>query len=143
MTTAYKNIPIDFAAPHDPNNEYDVQEISIGLWEQLVGSVLPASVRVDPPEITHILIGSLRDGRLRVVEPIQVNLYRESESLVAEATDLNEFGFGNNQSEAIIDLQQTIAELYFSLRDHKDRLGPDLQRVWETLNRTVNLMNGT
>ena len=74
---------------------------------------------------TEILIGALRDGRLRVVEPIRVKFC------------LNEFGFGSNQSEAISDLQNAIAELYFSLSDDQHRLGPDLQKVWETVNLAI------
>ena len=88
----------------------------------------------DGPEITptprEFTLGSLRDGRLRVVEPIEVVQTAEDGKCVVETPELNEFGFGDNPSEAI-------AELYFTLNDEKDRLGPDLAAVWTTLSRKL------
>lgn|GEM_PF-2031460 len=90
-------------------------------------------VRVSPVLPDHILLGSLRDGRLRVQAPITVKLTKEDQRVIAEATELNEFGFGTNLSEALRDLQRSIVELYFTLEAEQDWLGPDLQRVWATL----------
>ena len=85
----------------------------------------------------EFLLGSLRDGRLRVVGPISVSRTAESGQIVLEAHELNEFGFGGNVSEAIADLQTAIAELYFTLDAEQDRLGPDLAAVRETLTRKI------
>ena len=82
-------------------------------------------------------LGSLRDGRLRVVESIEVAQMMEGGKYVVEATDLNEFGFGDNLSEAIADLQAAIAELYLTLEADQKRLGPDLAAVWGILSRKV------
>lgn len=90
-------------------------------------------IRVSPVLPGHILLGSLRDGRLRVQSPITVKLTKEDQHVIAEATELNEFGFGTNLSEALRDLQRAIIELYFTLETEQDRLGPDLQRIWVTL----------
>lgn len=90
-------------------------------------------VRVSPVVPDHILLGSLRDGRLRVQSPITVKLTKEDQHVIAEATELDEFGFGTNLSEALRDLQRAIVELYLTLEEGKDRLSPDLQRVWATL----------
>lgn len=85
----------------------------------------------------HIELGALRDGRLRVISPISVNLSTEENNVIAEAVEFNEFGFGKNSSEAIVDLQRAIAELYFTLEDEQDRLGLDLQRVWDRLQEKI------
>lgn len=85
----------------------------------------------------EFLLGSLRDGRLRVAEPISVSRTAESGQIVLEAHELNEFGFGGNVSEAIADLQTAIAELYFTLDAEQDRLGPALAAVRETLTRKI------
>ena len=81
--------------------------------------------------------GSLRDGRLRVVEPIEVVTMLEGGKHVVEAPELNEFGFGDNLSKALGDLQAAIAELYFTLEDEQERLGPDLSSVWVVLSQKV------
>lgn len=88
---------------------------------------LPASL----PETMSL--ATLRDGRLKVVSPIEVKFVQEGKQIAAEAAELSEFGFGENYSEAITDLQHAIVELYFSLKGEQDRLGPDLQRVWAIL----------
>lgn len=82
-------------------------------------------------------LGSLRDGRLRVSESIDVRQMIEGNQCVVEALELNEFGFGENLPEAIKDLQAAIAELYFTLEVNQSCLGPDLASVWSTLSRKV------
>ena len=71
------------------------------------------------------------------MQPIWVKFSKDGAGFIAEAIDLNEFGFGGNQSEAVVDLQHVIAELYFSLRDERNRLGPDLRRVWKKVHRAI------
>ncbi len=80
---------------------------------------------------------SLRDGRLRVMEAIGVMQTAEDGKCVVEATELNEFGFGDDLSEAVADLQAAIAELYFTLDAEQGRLGSDLAEVWATLSRKL------
>ena len=80
-----------------------------------------------------VMLGFLRDGRLRVRAAIEVAILEADGQIIAEAEELNEFGSGDNLTEAIIDLQHAIAELYFSLEEDKDRLGPGLEKVWAVL----------
>ena len=82
-------------------------------------------------------LGSLSDGRFRVVHPFDVGFLLDGDSLVAEAAEINEFGFGSTYSEAVRDLQATIVELYLTLRDDQANLGPDIQQVWDILNNKV------
>ena len=84
-----------------------------------------------------LALDSLLDGRLRVVEPISVVQMVEEGACIVEAKELNEFGFGDSFSEAIRDLQEAIAELYLTLEDEQERLGPDLASVWAVLSRKV------
>lgn len=85
----------------------------------------------------EFMLGALRDGRLRVIEPIAVKWTTEDGQCVAEASEINEFGFGANLTEAIADLQAAIAELHFTLEAEQERLGPDLQAVRATLARKI------
>ena len=91
-----------------------------------------------PPELpAKVSLESLNDARLRVKEPIAVAVFATEGFIVAEAEELFECGDGVNQAEAIADLQYAIADLYFTLEGDKDRLGPGLQKVWETLQSKV------
>lgn len=97
------------------------------------------NTRETSPFQDRFALGSLRDGRLRVVESVEAVRTTEEGKCVVEAPELNEFGFGDNLSEAITDLQAAIAELYFTLEAEQDRLGPDLAMVWATLSRKVQV----
>ncbi len=84
-----------------------------------------------------ILLGSLRDGRLRVYEPINVKFIVEGPHVIAECEEFNEFGFGENWPGALSDLQGAIAELYLTLESEEGRLGPDLEAVWASLQSKI------
>jgi hypothetical protein len=90
-----------------------------------------------PSSPDRFALGSLRDGRLRVVKPIDVVQMSMGGKFVVEAPELNEFGFGDGFSEAIADLQAAIAELYFTLETEQKRLGPDLAAVWSIISQKV------
>ena len=99
-----------------------------------VGSV----VEEPPMAPARFTLDSLRDGRLRVVEPIEVIPMVEGDKYVAEAPEINEFGFGDTLVGAVADLQAAIAELYFTLEAEQMRLGSDLASVWGILSRKVH-----
>ena len=85
----------------------------------------------------NVQLGFLRDGRLRVCTPFEVLLTEQEGQVVAEVEELNEFGIGDNQTEAVTELQYAIADLYFTLEEEQTRLGKDLQRVWEILQAKI------
>lgn len=84
-----------------------------------------------------MLLGALRDPRLRLLAPLTISLERENEDIVAYCEELEEFGFGTHLTEAIEDLQVTIAELYFTLKEENDRLGSNLIRIWDSLHQKI------
>ena len=101
----------------------EIEPIKPVLVEQTIPSVM--------------LLGTLSDGRLKVCSPITLKLSSEEDHIMAEAVDINEFGFGKNSSEALRDLQRTIVELYLTLKKEQDRLGDDLQNVWSNLQQKI------
>lgn len=86
----------------------------------------------------RLTLDSLHDRRLRVVEPIEVVPMVEGEQYVAEAPEMNEFGFGDNLVAAVADLQAAVVELYFTLETEQRRLGSALAAVWVTLSQKVH-----
>lgn len=116
------------AAPWD--DEVIIQSLADDLVDDLLGRSFTSQYFQVPKEM---LLGFVRDGRLRVLSPLQVKFTYEGKHTIAEAVELDEFGFGENVSEAITDLQRTITELYFTLENEQERLGVDLQRIWNVL----------
>jgi len=93
-----------------------------------------------PVTVPHqALLGFVRDGRLRVYSPIRVKFTQEGQHIIAEAVEFNEFGFGENVSEALTDVQHAIVELYFTLEKEQERLGGDLQNVWGKLQKMIHV----
>lgn len=101
-------------------------------------SELAIPVIVGVPFPAEMRLGALRDGRLRVVQPFRVRFSSEGPQVIAEAPEVEEFGFGSNPSEALTDLQRALAALYLSLDEEEQRLGPDLARVWHILQRKIS-----
>ncbi len=87
----------------------------------------------EQPRPTSVLVGSLNDRSFRVAKAIPVNIEDSSGAVIASWSEIDEFGTGASMTSAIADLGRTVAELYRSLDDDKDRLGPDLERVWHLL----------
>jgi hypothetical protein len=87
---------------------------------------------------TDILLGSLGDARLRVQKPIRMRFTTDMGQVVAEADEIDEFGFGADIVSARLDLQRAIVELYFSLEHDQARLGADLRRVWDVLRGAIS-----
>jgi len=128
MVTEIKQLP----PTTQPDNE--VGAYSAGIPTEYVDLDLDLELAI--PE--EVLLGSLRDGRLKVHSPIKVRLTTEGVHTIAEATEISEFGFGGNISEAIADLQRTIAELYLTLEEEQKHLGKDLKGVWTVLQKKIH-----
>ena len=80
---------------------------------------------------------SLRHPLLRLRNPIAVSLVYDGTQSIAAAYDLDVFGYGETDGEALDDLRCVINDLYFTLKNNSNALGPLPQRVWEYLSETV------
>ena len=121
--------------------ETDDEAWTYDMLRLLPGDVVPMDrfgvTTLGPALPLDFTLGALLDGRLRIRSSIAVTMKREADDFIAEAEELNEFGFGKSYSEAIEDLQRAIAELYFTLQAEGERLGPDLSAVWSTLKHKI------
>lgn len=119
--------------PYDPST----------LEPDLPEDVVDVSITIDTTEeisdgTDEFLLGTLGHRRLRVHLPFAVKLDTENEDYIAEVEVISEFGFGKSISEAVADLQRAIVDLYFTLEEDQNRLGPDLDSVWRTLQEMVS-----
>jgi hypothetical protein len=80
-----------------------------------------------------LLLYSLRHPRLRLRNPIAVSLEDDGAQVIAFAYDLDLFGYGETEGEALDDLRHTIVDLYLTLRENVKTLGTLPERVWEYL----------
>ena len=83
--------------------------------------------------IRRTLLGVVRDPRLRVKRGIPVRIERKGKNVTAYCPDLEEFGSGPNLSASLEDLAGTLSELYLSLEEQHDNLGPHMALIQQRL----------
>ena len=74
-----------------------------------------------------LFIHSLHDSRLQLNVSLPITLEDDGYQLIAYAPDLDIYGWGETEYEAIEDLRQSVVDLYFDLKAEK--LGGDLQKI--------------
>ena len=82
-------------------------------------------------------ISTLLDDRLILRMPIEVEIEKENETYIAKCDVFEEFGYGDDPMTSVIDLQQTLAELYWTLKEEQNRLGPYLTQIWNRLQEVI------
>ena len=93
----------------------------------------PGAIVVEPSTPPVIVLGAIPSPDLRLRKPIRLEVQREEGEVGVWSEDLEEFGYGSYLTAAIEDFQQTIIELYHTLEDEQDRLGPGMVELWNRL----------
>ncbi len=77
--------------------------------------------------------------KLILKQPIFVSLSYspEGEIWVVDCPELNLYGEGKDEQQAVEDFKIVIEEFYFSLKKDKEKLGPDLKKKWDILQRVI------
>jgi hypothetical protein len=83
------------------------------------------------------VLQDLREARLRLIAPIYVTLEEQDGVVVASNADLDLFGYGDTEAEALQDLREVISETYFDLKREQGNLSPHLQAIWDYLDRVM------
>lgn len=90
------------------------------------------------PAEDSVAIGSLIDLRLRMNRPISLRIQRNQDQFTAVHDELDELGYGADPISAVQDFRQTLAELYWTLKEQQHRLGPDLARTWSLISDVIH-----
>ncbi len=80
-----------------------------------------------------ILLGSLPDPVLFLREPITLDVEKEDGSFAVSSSEIDEFGVGEYLMDAVEDFQQSLVELYLTLRENQNSLGPAMMALWARL----------
>jgi hypothetical protein len=84
-----------------------------------------------------LLLYSLHHPVLFLQAPIAVSLEYDCDQVIAYAHDLDVFGYGETESEALNDLRRTICDLYYELQEHQDALEGEAKAIWEYLSQII------
>ncbi len=88
---------------------------------------------------SHVVaIQNFNSDKLELKSPLVVTIESTSQGgFVFWSEDLNTWGEGESEEEAKKDFLLSLEELYFGLKQDKDKLGPALERVWIFLQRML------
>jgi hypothetical protein len=106
-----------------------------GLKELLLSDILPQIERHFQKK--SILIYSLHSPSLKLKEPLAVHLEYDKKEVIVFCYDLDIFGYGETETEALKDLRKTITDLYYELKENKDNLGILPKQVWNYLSSII------
>lgn len=86
-----------------------------------------------------IPIQFLESEKLELKQPIVVSLcyYPKDENYLVDCIELNIYGEGRDEYEAIEDFKIVLEENYFLLKKDKDNLGPTLEKEWRRFDLTL------
>jgi hypothetical protein len=85
------------------------------------------------PQPDVIKFAAIRDPRLRLVKAIPLDVSRDESHFVVSWSETDEFGTGDTLSGALDDFAGSLRELYHELFSADVHLGPDLEKVKQTL----------
>jgi hypothetical protein len=84
-----------------------------------------------------LLLYSLHHPRLFLKAPIAVSLEYDADQVTAYAHDLEVFGYGETEIEALSDLRRTVCDLYFELAEHHKSLEGEARSIWKYLSQII------
>lgn len=90
-------------------------------------------------EQQRISIQFLESEKLQLKQPLSVSCVYSPQSniYIVDHFELNIYGEGRDEKEAVSDFKLSLEETYFDLKKDKDKLGPSLQREWQLLSKIV------
>lgn len=84
-----------------------------------------------------IPIQSLRSAKLQLKSPLYLVSEYEDDVFVVFSDDLNLYGYGNTELNAIRDICKEIEYLYFDLKKSKNKLGKAMEENWNFLEEII------
>lgn len=95
----------------------------ISLWSRLA----------TPQTFKTAFIQDLGDPRVTLLRSIPVSIDFWPDHVTACSFDIEEFGIGADEFEAVSELKASLADLYFLLKNEQGHLGPLPQKQWDFL----------
>jgi hypothetical protein len=132
MSAIAMPISIEAEAGEQAQNQFQLEQEKLKIDAP---TVTPMFIKIGSSHdaILSWQLGTLFDGRFKVIKPIPVKFENNEGQVAALWEEIDEFGTGSSQGGACLELARSVAELYTTLKPEANSLGPDLQRVWSVL----------
>ena len=81
------------------------------------------------------VVQDLRHPRLMLLAPIYVTVEEQDDVVVVSNADMDIFGYGDTEAEALQDFREIVAETYYDLQAEQDNLSSHSASIWVYVNR--------
>ena len=118
----------------------DIHGAEIAELQRHIEELQERIERLEKQKTSQIFqIQFLDSNRLRLKQPISVSLIYSSDNnlWIVDNPELNIYGEGEDENQAIDDFKQVLEETYFGLKKDKENLGPELKKKWSILSKIV------
>lgn len=106
----------------------DVSELKLRVEE--LTRIIAARISAN-----NVFLSNLNSEKLYLTQPLSVFVEQSEEVTIVSSLDLNLFGYGDTESEAVKDFCESFEELYFSLKRRETRLSKNLRNLFEFMAR--------
>ncbi len=116
---------------------FDIREAEIGELRERIKRL---EERLEQKLEQQIIpVQFLESKKLKLNNPIYVTLSynHEDKFWIVDCPELNVYGSGKDETEAIKDFKIVLEEKYFDLKQDRDKLGPELQQEWLIFDRII------
>lgn len=94
--------------------------------------------KLEERKTQFVAIQNLDSKKLELKMPLVVTIEPTGQdTFVIWSEDLNTYGEGKNEEGAKDDFLKSVEELYFDLKQDKDKLGPAMEKIWKFLQKII------
>lgn len=84
-----------------------------------------------------IPLADIRNTHLKLSQHLPILLEWDGYQYIASSIDLETYGSGETEWEAIDDFRKEVVKLYNDLKSNQENLGPNLEKIWQYLKSIV------
>jgi len=139
----YLSYPQPFSFPQNETSVEDKPSLYFDPYNILEARIKNLEDRVEKLEQKReqqfVPIQFLESEKLRLKKTINVSLYYSEEGAIwiVDCPELNLYGEGLDETQAINDFKVVLEESYLSLKKDKGKLGPELKKKWDILQQII------
>ncbi len=86
----------------------------------------------------QVFLNNLRSSKLSLNEPLFVIFEKNEAEIICDCPDIDLYGVGDTEQEAIVDFSASLEELFFTLKSEgEENLGSQLIYVWRFLKKII------
>lgn len=90
----------------------------------------------------QIYLNNLRCSHIILKQPLFVIFEKNESEITCGCPDVDLYGVGETEQEAIIDFSESLEDLFFSLKEEgEDNLGPQMLYIWRFLKKIISETN--